>query len=343
MQGKNELVSIIIPVYNAETYIDRCLNSALFQTYYNVEVICVNDGSNDRSLDILRSFERKDDRIKVIDKKNGGVSAARNDGIKASQGDYILFIDADDWIDSKTVEVTLEYAKKYNAEQVRYAYAREFNDSKRVVYSGKVYNTPQYIERKDFFSEHIIDDFIETYNYNSIWMFLIKREFLINNNIHFDETTFYAEDFLFTMNIYEKLNKVVYLPYSFYHYMNNVNSITTKVSVDHVEKKIQNAIKNYSKLENFCNAFECLNETRKTKIENRIKQEVLLCIKTIYSVKELLPKEDRINIMQFAIDECKKNKLDLEINSKEKYDIENLIIYRYLNKVKSIIKRIIYR
>lgn len=343
MQKSNELVSIIIPVYNAESYLERCLDSALSQTYSNIEVVCVNDGSRDGSLDILRSFERKDHRIKVIDKKNGGVSAARNDGIKVSQGDYILFIDADDWIDSKTVEISLEYAKKYNAEHVRYTYVREFNDSKRIVYSGKVYSSPKYIERKDFFSNHIIDDFIETYNYNSIWMFLIKKEFLTNNNIQFDETTFYAEDFLFAMNIYEKLESVVYLPYAFYHYMNNMNSITTKVSVDHVEKKIQNAIKNYSKLKDFCNTFNCLNETRKSKIENRVKQEVLICIKTIYSAKELLSKENRMNVMQFAIDECKKNKLDLEIKSKEKYDIGNLIIYRYLNKVKSVIKRIIYK
>lgn len=342
MQDKNELVSIIIPVYNAENYLERCLNSALSQTYSNIEVICINDGSKDGSLDILRSFERKDHRIKVIDKKNGGVSAARNDGIEASCGDYLLFIDADDWIDLKTVEVSLEYAKKYNTEHVRYAYVREFNDSKRIVYSGKIYSSPQYIERKDFLSNHIIDDFIETYKYNSI-MFFIKKEFLINNNIQFDETTFYAEDFLYVMNIYEKLGSVVYLPYAFYHYINNMNSITTKVSIDHVEKKIQNAIKNYSKLKDFCNIFECLDETRKIKIENRIKQEVLLCIKTIYPAKELLSKENRINIIQFAIDECKKNELDLGIKSKEKYDIENLITHRYFNKIKSIIKKIIYR
>lgn len=342
MKNNNGLVSIIIPVYNAESYLERCLNSAISQTYSNIEVICVNDGSKDNSLKIIQEFEKKDKRVKLINKMNAGVSAARNDGIKNASGDYIIFVDADDWIDSKTIETSLEYANEYNAELVKYACVQEFNDSKRKVVSCVVFDETKYITRKDFASE-VVDDFINSYNYNSGCLFLVKSSVISENNILFDETTFYVEDFVFNIDIYKNINGVVYLPYTFYHYMHNMNSITTKVSVDHIKKKIQDAIKNYSRLIDFCDTFECLDDKKRRQIEKRIKNEVLICIRTIYPAEELLNKEYRIDIMQFAIDECKKNNLELEINSKEKYDFKNLIQYRYLNVVKSVVKRIIYR
>lgn len=342
MENENKLVSIVIPIYNAEKYLRRCLDSTLTQTYSNIEVVCVNDGSTDNSLNILKDYQSKDSRIKIIDKENAGVSAARNDGIRQSKGDYIIFIDADDWIEKNTVEVSLEYTIKYNAEHVRYAYVQEFNDSKRRKEYGKIYDKPTLVEKKSFASD-IVDKFIGSYEYNSIWMFMTKRSFLIENNILFDESTFYAEDFLFTMNIYEHLQSAVYLPYTFYHYINNMNSITTKVSVEHVKNKIQNSIQNYSKLYQFCEYFNCLNDERKKKIKQRIKGEVELCIRTIYPAQKLLRKEERLSIIQFAIDECKKNDLTLNINSKNRFDFENLLKYRYLNGVKKVIKRIIYK
>ena len=217
MKNNNGLVSIIIPVYNAELYLERCLNSAISQTYSNIEVICVNDGSKDNSLKIIQEFEKKDKRVKLINKMNAGVSAARNDGIKSASGDYIIFVDADDWIDSKTIETSLEYANEYNAELVKYACVQEFNDSKRKVVSCVVFDEPKYITRKDFASE-VVDDFINSYNYNSGCLFLVKSSVILENNILFDETTFYVEDFVFNIDIYKNINGVVYLPYTFYTY-----------------------------------------------------------------------------------------------------------------------------
>ena len=110
-----KLISIIVPVYNAEKYIDRCINSILRQTYENIEVILVNDGSTDRSPDICDKYAAKNERIKVIHKTNGGVASARNAGIKAAKGDYIGFMDNDDYIQENMYEILEREISKNNA------------------------------------------------------------------------------------------------------------------------------------------------------------------------------------------------------------------------------------
>ncbi len=100
----NKLVNIIIPIYNGELYLERCLESVLKQSYTNIEVILVNDGSTDHSLDICNQYRSRDSRIKIIDKSNSGVSDSRNCGIKASTGEYLVFLDCDDYIEEKYVE-----------------------------------------------------------------------------------------------------------------------------------------------------------------------------------------------------------------------------------------------
>ena len=94
-----EKISIIMPIYNCEKYLKRSIESVLNQTYKNLELILINDGSTDNSLKVCREYERKDDRVQVIDKKNGGVSSSRNAGFKIATGEYVTFVDADDWIE----------------------------------------------------------------------------------------------------------------------------------------------------------------------------------------------------------------------------------------------------
>ena len=102
-----ELISIIVPVYNAEKTLTRCVEALLGQTYSNIEILLIDDGSKDRSLDICREFARKDPRLKVIYKKNGGVSSARNAGLDTATGTYVMFCDSDDWVESDWCETLL--------------------------------------------------------------------------------------------------------------------------------------------------------------------------------------------------------------------------------------------
>ena len=92
-------ISVIVPIYNVEKYLAKCLDTILAQTFSDIEIICVNDGSTDNSRKILSEYAKKDSRIKIVDKKNGGLSSARNAGMKVAQGEFISFIDSDDWID----------------------------------------------------------------------------------------------------------------------------------------------------------------------------------------------------------------------------------------------------
>ena len=111
-------ISIIVPIYNAEKVLKRCVDSILNQSYKNFELILINDGSKDKSIDIINEYKEKDERIKVIDNKNKGVSETRNIGIKTSKGEYIQFIDADDFIDPYMIEETLKEIEKNKADSV---------------------------------------------------------------------------------------------------------------------------------------------------------------------------------------------------------------------------------
>ena len=109
-------ISVIIPVYNVEEYLERCLNSVVNQTFKDLEIICVNDGSTDSSGEILQKFARKDARIKIIKRPNGGLSAARNTGLEVMSGEYFAFLDSDDWIDLNFYEKLYEKAKEFDAD-----------------------------------------------------------------------------------------------------------------------------------------------------------------------------------------------------------------------------------
>ena len=113
---KQDLISIVVPIYNVEKYLEKCINSIIIQTYKNIEIILVNDGSTDSSGKICDIYLKKDKRIKVIHKKNGGLSDARNVGIENAKGKYIAFIDSDDFIDSDFIEILYNLIIEYNAD-----------------------------------------------------------------------------------------------------------------------------------------------------------------------------------------------------------------------------------
>ena len=121
-------ISIIIPAYNVQEYIKQCLESIINQTYKNLEIIVVNDGSKDKTLDIIESIAKDDPRIIVINQENQGVSAARNNALKGVDGDFVMFVDSDDWLDLDTCEVLIREAVKENADIVMCGYVREYKE-----------------------------------------------------------------------------------------------------------------------------------------------------------------------------------------------------------------------
>ena len=124
----NQKISIIVPVYNVEQYLRQSLDSLVNQTYRNIEIITINDGSPDHCIDILREYAAKDERVVVIDKKNEGVAAARNDAMKVATGDYLMFADGDDWLELNACERLMEVMQEYHPDVVMYSYYREYAD-----------------------------------------------------------------------------------------------------------------------------------------------------------------------------------------------------------------------
>ena len=117
-------ISVILPIYNVEKYLRRCLDSVLNQTFTDFEAICVNDGSPDKSLHILEEYAAKDSRIKIVTQENQGLSMARNNGLKVAKGDYIYFLDSDDAIHPKLLEIAYTFASKNNADMVCFGFEK---------------------------------------------------------------------------------------------------------------------------------------------------------------------------------------------------------------------------
>lgn len=201
-----EKVSIIVPVYNAEKYIERCLKSILNQTYKNLEIILINDGSTDNSLEILKEYENKYDSIKVYNQKNMGPAVTRNKGIQYVKTKYFMFIDSDDYIDLNYVEtfyktiqntnydVVMGGFKKTNGEKI--SFVRKLNDGE--------------------FSKYVVTGPVSK---------IYRTDFIKENNIYFLDTKC-SEDVYFSLSLIHKGAKIKTIDYVGYYYFDNLNSIS---------------------------------------------------------------------------------------------------------------------
>ncbi|MBR5438689.1 MAG: glycosyltransferase family 2 protein [Clostridia bacterium] len=194
----NNLISVIVPVYNVQKYLPRCIESVLNQTYKNFELILVDDGSPDNCGAICDEYAKKDDRIKVIHKQNGGVSSARNAGIKIAQGEFINFIDSDDWIPNDSLENMINLQKENNVDLVCCTYERHLPNNKivSVKFCDKFLN----IEKVDHEEINILLSDL----FRGPWTKLYKSSIIKVNNILFEENVKIGEDTIF---VYSYLNK----------------------------------------------------------------------------------------------------------------------------------------
>ncbi len=209
-------ISIIVPVYNTEKYLTTCLDSLINQTLKDIEIICVNDGSTDDSLKILKEYARKDSRIKILSKENEGLSAARNDGLRAASGDYIGFVDSDDWIDLDFYEKLYTAAAKYNSEAAC-ANIMRFGKNKEK-------HRLKYV-KEEFFTDNeakLKAAGIPLNNY--VWNKIYKKESLVKLDIPFIEGKAY-EDIPWSIRVIYGLKGLVTVPDTNYYYRRTSSSI----------------------------------------------------------------------------------------------------------------------
>ncbi len=219
---KNPLVSIIIPIYNTEKYIYECLNSLINQSYSHIEIIVVDDGSTDNSLCLLKELSDKDNRLKVFSQPNQGVSAARNLALSKATGTYVMFVDADDWIDPHTIEKCLQAIG--DADVCFFAYVREFSNRSlpKLLFPQTRHFTREACKQlqrrmigpigQELANPGMLDSL------GTIWGKLYRRDILDGTSFIDLKIIGTAEDSLYNCNAFRKVQKAVYINKAFYHY-----------------------------------------------------------------------------------------------------------------------------
>lgn len=228
--NETQKVTIIIPAYNREETIERCLDSVLCQTYTNLEILVIDDGSVDKTPEILEKYEKKDTRIMVITKENTGVSDSRNCGIERASGDYIQFLDSDDWIPENATELFVSAIQKNDSDMVIADYYRVRGHQ---VYQSGAIESPGTLSRAEF-AEIMIDKASDFY-YGVVWNKFYRREILMEHEIRFSEDLKWCEDFLFNLDYLRYARQIEVIKEPIYYYVKTkgslVNTQTTPVNV----------------------------------------------------------------------------------------------------------------
>lgn len=214
------LVSIIVPIYNAEASLYACVRSICSQKYENIEILLVNDGSRDDSLNICRAFSAGDERIRIIDKPNSGVSSSRNMGIEAAKGKYLRFVDSDDYITPESTQLMVERAESTNCDLVIAEFFRVVG--RRIIASSNI-GTNELLTGHEF--ARCFMDTPHNFYYGVMWNKLYRRELILRYAMRCCEELTWCEDFLFNIDYYYHMQTVATLNTPVYYYVKRRGSL----------------------------------------------------------------------------------------------------------------------
>lgn len=225
------VISIIVPIYNVEAYLPECIENVLKQSFSDYELLLIDDGSTDSSSFICDYYQHLDYRIKVFHKKNGGLSSARNYGINKALGEYIIFLDSDDyWIENNVLSVFIKELQAGNLDVVRgeYVYVDENSNRLSISYQGE-----GHLNLKErFFSSYEMMRYVINGRFFS-WLFMFRKSAI--DNLRFDENRKFQEDIDFAIKVFSKNLRCGYLPIQFYAYRQRENSIMSTPRVSNLE------------------------------------------------------------------------------------------------------------
>ena len=302
-------IGIIIPMYNVENFIEKCLYSCINQTFKDIEILAINDESKDNTLEISKRFEQKDNRVKVFNQKNSGVSAARNLGIKNSTAEWLLFLDGDDWLEETALEQMYNEIKDSN--DIDILVTSFFSNYNNYEKKDMFLNTEKIFFNKndklDLIKNCIYKDKLSSKsssaNLGVPWAKLYKKSFLNKNKINFELGLKRMQDMVFNLYAFYYSNKVKYCNYIYtYHYRLQDKSVTNKYSEDFYSTSID-ILKNINRM------------LEKTQLKNEL--NIYLQIKALRLYTEIIR-------LQFVPKECplkfhEKIKVLREILDKEPY------------------------
>ncbi len=263
------LISVIVPIYNVEKYIDICLRSIVCQTYENLEIILIDDGSNDGCEKKCEDWKNKDFRIKAIHKKNAGLGFARNTGIQNSHGKYVVFIDSDDYVEENMIEKLYSSLVENHADTVYCGVKRLFQNGRTEIQNA-IYSQQEVFEGSQIVDKILLrmlgnvpekDD--GTYFFASVWHGIYSMDIIREYNIEFpSERIFMSEDISFHVDYLNHCKKVVCIPDACYYYRINRNSLSLRYDANRFERIKQMHVMLYEKLLSY------IDEERFRVIEN---------------------------------------------------------------------------
>lgn len=327
-------VSVIIPIYNVEKYLERCLKSVINQSLKDLEIICVNDGSEDKCIDILNFYQNKDNRIIVINKKNGGSSSARNAGIKRARGEYIYFIDPDDYIESWALEDLIYISQKNNCDVVLSGY--KTNPTNEII--NPLYDNKKYTNGIEMIlSNH------KVHSHNDlcfVWRFIFKSKLINDNNIIFKEDVKIGEDFIFNLEVLSKSKGIYVSNKCFYNYtVDNNNSLMKTPYKSFLEDSIVKQYEIKKELSIKLNLYNDKNYRRDMSLYY-INSFLPMLLKNLYNSPEVNKEAGVKRIINYNMfrESCKNIGFMYKCNNTKEYIAYLAIkfkLYRVLNKIYS--------
>lgn len=238
MEMHEKKVTVVVPIYNVEKYLDRCIESVVNQTYKNLEIILVDDGSPDACPQMCDAWEKKDKRIKVVHKKNAGLGMARNTGIDNASGDYICFFDSDDYVANNTIEKLILSVEKNNADVAIFGFHDVDKDGNIV--QSFVPNTPKTVYVDKEIQKDLLPNMISLNKMNlmcSACMMMFSMQLIRNSKWHFvSEREIISEDVYSLIDLYASVKVANVIPEAFYNYCRNEGSLTRKYRDDRFDK-----------------------------------------------------------------------------------------------------------
>ncbi len=292
----NPTVSVIIPVYNTEEYLEKCVDSLLNQTYTDFEIILVDDGSRDNSFSLCKNLEARDNRIFAYTKENGGLSSSRNFGIKHANGKYLVFLDSDDWFEKDMLETLVSGADEFNCDVVIQGFRLDFENEG---YSSN--NT--FFEDAFFNSENIAKgiEYAEKPGLlNSSCNKLYKKSVFTDYEIEFELGSEPAEDLLFNCLYFAKITSILCLKYAGYHYVKREAKTLTVKYMPNYEQKLRFF---HNARQNLYDAVKMPAETKDILLGNCNSSYILTAISNIYRESAALTFKNRTEIFKYIYEQ----------------------------------------
>lgn len=319
-------LSVIIPVYNVEKYLKKCLDSIVNQSFKDLEVLLINDESTDDSGKLCDAYAAKHNNIQVIHQKNQGLSGARNTGILNAKGKYIWFIDSDDWIDENALEIIHTNLVNNDLEILSFSHINYFEEENKFseIYNQQIIDTTDgnsFINKIDFF-------------FPSACTLVYKKQFIVDNSLKFKLGIFHEDDY-FNLSCFGKVKKVMKIKNGLYFYRRRSNSITTSQTKENIAKRMYS----YQQLVDLCNTITNLDKAFLNKKLEAYKNNALHLL-DMYMVLKNVSKTSKIEMAQFVKNEIIGNDFVQTSKSvskkrwlKDKLFKHNLFLYSYFVKL----------